>query len=86
MLNKTINAVMVKVQMKKMDLQEKVTDFVTSEVSAKGTMEEGVNAYGAVVLGLAVLIAAYVAYKLVFDNIFDFFQDGTTKRPADWGN
>jgi len=84
-MKEKMNALLVKVQMKKMDVQNSINEFVTSEVSAKGTMEEGVNSYGAVVLGVLVLIAAVTAYELIFGNIFDFFQDGTTKRPADWG-
>ena len=73
-----------KATIKALDAKEGVKNFVTSEVSAKGTMEEGVNSYGAVVLGVIVIAAAVVAYKLGFANILDFFQKGTTKRPADW--
>lgn len=69
---------------KAIDAKEGVKNFVTSEVSAKGTMEEGVNSYGVVVLGVIVIALAVIAYKAGFLNIFDGFQKGTTKRPADW--
>lgn len=84
MLKEKMAALTAKIEMKKMDVQDQVKNFVTSEVSAKGTMEEGVNSYGAVVLGVIVLALAVIAYKTGFANILDQFQDGTTKRPTDW--
>ena len=84
MLKEKLSAIVAKVEMKKMDVTEGVKNFVTSEVSAKGTMEEGVNSYGAVVLGVIVIALAVLAYKAGFANILDFFQDGTSKRPTDW--
>jgi len=73
-----------KMQMKQMDMQEKVQGFIASQRSAKGTTEEGTNTYAAIVIGVIVLAISVPVMRTVFGNIMDFFQDGTTKTPANW--
>lgn len=84
MLKEQVAALNAKIEMKKMDVQEQVENFINSEVSANGVMQEGILMYGGIVLGVIVIALAVIAYKSGFANIFDFFQDGTTKRPTDW--
>lgn len=83
-MKKFIAKLQAKATMKALDAKEGVKKFVTSEVSASGVMQEGILLYGGIVLGVIVIALAVIAYKGGFANIFDFFQKGTTKRPADW--
>lgn len=73
-----------KLTIKAMDAKEGVKNFITNEISAKGTTEEGTNTYGGLVIAIIAIALIVLTVKVVFPNIMDFFNKGTTKRPADW--